>query len=221
MNVTQPMDRGREADRRGHEADPREYGAGPREYGAGPHAHQGEPDPGHGYPESGYPENGHPGHGYPGPVYVAPPPNRFGQFIVRMHERSPRWAAPVAVAACFFGAASFVWISNPTDAGASDIPTCIIKLTTGLDCPGCGGTRAFYYLMHGNVPEAARHHMLAVFAAPFLVWLYVAWTVKQVWGKTIPVPKITARTLSFYLAAWAVFMVVRNLPFAPFTSLYV
>jgi hypothetical protein len=160
-------------------------------------------------------------HQHPHPVYVAPPPNRFGRFLVNLNARAPRWSAPVAVLACFAGVASYVWISNPTDAGAADLPTCIIKLTTGLDCPGCGGTRAFYYLMHGNVPEAARHHVMAVFAAPFLVWFYLAWSVKHIWGKQLPVPKLSARTLSIYLGLWAVFMVVRNLPFAPFTSLYV
>ena len=87
-----------------------------------------------------------------------------------------------AVATCFAGAAAYVWIINPTDIGASDVPTCIVKLTTGLDCPGCGGTRAFYYLLHGNLPEAARHHAMAVFAAPFLVWLFVAWSVKRIWA---------------------------------------
>ncbi len=147
--------------------------------------------------------------------------NRFARFLVQLHERSPRWAAPAAIAACFLGAASYVWISNPADTGASDISTCVIKLTTGLDCPGCGGTRAFFYLMHGNIPEAARHHAMAVFAAPFLVWLYLAWTIKFVWGRTLPVPKLSAKTIGVFLAAWAIFMVVRNLPFAPFTSLYV
>jgi hypothetical protein len=155
------------------------------------------------------------------PVYVVPEPNRFARFIIRANERAPRWSAPLAIAVCFAGAASFVWIANPTDTGAADVPTCIIKLTTGLDCPGCGGTRAFYYLMHGNIPEAARHHAMAVFAAPFLVWLYLAWTLNFVWGKKLPAPKITAKTVSVYLAAWAIFMVARNLPFAPFTSFYV
>ena len=47
-------------------------------------------------------------------------------------------------------------------------PTCLLKLTTGLDCPGCGGTRALWYLLHGDLPAAARHHFLFVFALPFL-----------------------------------------------------
>jgi hypothetical protein len=161
---------------------------------------------------------------YDSPVYtVAAPkaPNAFSRFVVRAYNRTPRWAAPAAIAACFAGAAGYVLVSNPADAGAGDLPTCLIKLTTGLDCPGCGGTRAFYYLMQGNVPEAARHHVMAVFAAPFLVWLYVAWSIKHVTGRTIPAPKITAKAMSLYLAAWGVFMVARNIPVVPFTSFFV
>jgi hypothetical protein len=156
-----------------------------------------------------------------GPAYVAPEPNRLSRAVVRLYERTPRWVAPAAIATCFAGAASYVLISNPTDGGAADLPGCLVKLTTGLDCPGCGGTRAFYYLMQGNLPEAVRYHAIAVFAAPFLVWMYLAWAIKQTTGKQIPAPRIGARTISVFLAAWAVFMVVRNIPVAPFTSLYV
>jgi hypothetical protein len=146
---------------------------------------------------------------------------RFTRFFLRLYDRSPRWTAPAAIAACFAGTAAGVLALNPASAGADYVSTCVIKMTTGLDCPGCGGTRAFYYLMQGNVPEAARHHVMAVFAAPFLVWLYVAWSVRHIWGKQIAYPKITTKVIGLYLAAWFVFMVARNLPFAPFTSLYV
>lgn len=156
-----------------------------------------------------------------GPVYIAPEPNRLSRAVVRLYERTPRWAAPAAIATCFAGAASYVLISNPTDTGAADLPGCLVKLTTGLDCPGCGGTRAFYYLLQGNLPEAVRYHAVAVFAAPFLVWMYLAWGIKHTTGKQIPAPRIGAKTVSVFLAAWAVFMVIRNIPIAPFTSLYV
>jgi hypothetical protein len=156
-----------------------------------------------------------------GPVYYVPEPSRFSRFVLRAAGRSPRWLAPASIAVCFAGAASYVWISNPTDGGAADLQTCLVKLTTGFDCPGCGGTRAFYYLMQGNVPEAVRHHAIAVFAAPFLVWLYVAWALQRVTGHTVPTPRIGVRAAGLFIAVWAVFMVVRNLPWAPFTSLYV
>lgn len=155
------------------------------------------------------------------PAYQVKPPNRFTRVMTRLYARSPRWAAPAAIAVCFAGAASYVWISNPTDGGPADVPTCLVKLSTGFDCPGCGGTRAFYYLMHGNIPAAARHHAMAVFGAPFLVWLYVGWAARQAFGWTVPVPRISAKTVSIFLATWTVFMVIRNVPVAPFTSLYV
>jgi hypothetical protein len=162
-----------------------------------------------------------PDYAYVGPAYAMPEPNRFSRLVMRLYRGTPGWVAPAAVATCFAGAASYVLLSNPTDAGAADLPGCLVKLTTGLDCPGCGGTRAFYYLLQGNLPEAARYHAVAVFAAPFLVWLYLAWAIKATTGRSIPTPRIGARTLSVFLGAWAVFMVVRNIPIAPFTSLYV
>jgi hypothetical protein len=186
---------------------------------ADPAAQAPEAYPVDGEAPSAYPVDGGPPPAYP--VYYVPEPNRFTRFFLALHERSPRWAAPAAIAVCFAGAASWVWVMNPTDTGANYASTCIIKMTTGLDCPGCGGTRAFFYLMHGNLPDAVRHHLMAVFAAPFLIWLYVAWTVRHISGRRIPAPRISAKAISIYLAAWMVFMVARNLPWAPFTSLFV
>lgn len=154
------------------------------------------------------------------PTYLPPRTGAFVNALNRMSSSAP-WAEPAAIATCFAGAAAYVLISNPTDQGANDIPTCIVKLTTGLDCPGCGGTRAFYYLMRGNVPEAVRHHAIAVFAAPFLLWMYLAWALQRITRKRIPAPTIGTKTITVFLAVWGVFTVIRNLPFAPFTSLYV
>jgi len=33
-------------------------------------------------------------------------------------------------------------------------PQCVFKKATGLDCPGCGTTRALHALLHGHVFEA-------------------------------------------------------------------
>ena len=35
-------------------------------------------------------------------------------------------------------------------------PQCVFKQATGLDCPGCGTTRALHALLHGRVGEAFR-----------------------------------------------------------------
>lgn len=154
------------------------------------------------------------------PTYVAPPPGRFAQFLMRTWARFPRFTAPLAILACFAGTAAYFSIREPVD-GAFDETTCLLKMTTGFDCPGCGGTRAFFYLTHGNLPAAARHHLLFVFAVPFLVYMYVAWAGNRVFGWRLPQLRVTPTTIGVFLGAAGVFAVLRNLPFAPFTWFYV
>ncbi|HYN97922.1 MAG TPA: DUF2752 domain-containing protein [Pilimelia sp.] len=158
--------------------------------------------------------------GWP-PPYPVPQPDRFTLWVTRVYARSPRWLAPAAILACFAGAAAYVLASDPTDVPADAAPSCIVKLTTGFDCPGCGGTRAFFYLLHGNLPAAARHHLLFLFAVPFLVYLYAAWAADQLFGRKLPPLRLRSATIGAFLVAWLLFTVARNLPWAPFTSFYV
>lgn len=147
-------------------------------------------------------------------------PNALSRWTARLFAQ--RWLAPVAVLGCFAAAAGGIVATNPTDnVGAS---TCLVKMTTGFDCPGCGGTRAFYYLLTANLPEAARHHAVAVFAAPFIVWMYLAWAVPRVLPKVrwrLPMLHLTPSVLVSFLTVWALFFIARNLPWEPFTYLYV
>lgn len=47
---------------------------------------------------------------------------------------------------------------------------CSFYRVTGLYCPGCGGTRALTALLHGNLLQAIRYHVLVPYAAV----LYIA-----------------------------------------------
>jgi Protein of unknown function (DUF2752) len=153
---------------------------------------------------------------------VVVPTNRFNRFMYRLWARSPGWTAPLLVLVCFGGGVAYTFGAHPTGVGAFDSPTCLVKLTTGFDCPGCGGTRAFYYLLHGNLPAAARSHIMAVFAAPFLVYMYLSWSTGLVWkSKRLPMLRLSPLAISLFLIAWGVFSVLRNLPWAPFTWLFV
>jgi hypothetical protein len=155
------------------------------------------------------------------PYYYVPEPNRFTRFATRLYERSPRWAAPVAALGCMAAAVGYTMLVDPTKSGPDAAPTCLLKLTTGLDCPGCGGTRAMWYVLHGDLPAAARHHILFVFALPFLLYLYVAWALQHTFGWRLPQLRITPTVIGVFLAAWFAFSVLRNLPWAPFHWLYV
>ena len=133
----------------------------------------------------------------------------------------PAWLAPLAILTCFAGVSALLLANDPTDGRADPLGGCAFKLLTGLDCPGCGGTRAFWYLVHGNLPEAARHHLFAVFAAPFLVYMYVAWAGQRIFGWRLPQFRVTPRMAAGFAIGWGIYWVLRNLPFEPFTYLYV
>ncbi|WP_117211810.1 DUF2752 domain-containing protein [Allorhizocola rhizosphaerae] len=148
------------------------------------------------------------------------PPHPVGRFA-RLRARTPAWLAPLAVLGCVGAALGYTAWANPAAGGADAMPTCLIKLTTGLDCPGCGGTRAAWYLMQGDIPAAARHHLLFVFAVPFVLYMYVAWAGKVAFGWRLPQIRIGPAVVGIFLGAWGLFMVMRNLPWEPFTYFYV
>lgn len=174
------------------------------------------PDPGY----AAYPDPGaHPGHGHP--AYPVVEPDRLTRFVNRLHARAPRWAAPVAVLGCVAAAIGYTVFTDPTRSAPDAAPTCLLKLTTGLDCPGCGGTRAFWYVLNGDLPAAARHHLLFVFVLPFLLYLYAAWAIAQTTRWRPPQLRFSPRTIGLFLAAWMAFSVLRNLPWAPFDWFYV
>jgi hypothetical protein len=156
------------------------------------------------------------------PPYPVPEPGRFSRLVLRAAARSPGWAAPAAIATCFAGAVGYVLVTDPTATDPYSAPTCLLKLTTGFDCPGCGGTRAFWYLLHGNLPQAARNHAMFVFAVPFLLYMYMAWSAKLILKRDVlPALRPSPLTLAVFLGVWFVFSVLRNLPWTPFTWFYV
>ncbi len=155
------------------------------------------------------------------PAYYAPVDGRFNSFMTRQFSRSPAWLGPASILTCFVGGVAYTLALNPTESGAFSSPTCIVKLTTGFDCPGCGGTRAFWYLLHGNIPAAARSHIVAVFAAPFLIYMYIAWAGNKVFGWRLPNLRISPKAVSIFLGVWFAFTILRNLPWAPFTWMFV
>ena len=56
---------------------------------------------------------------------------------------------------------------------------------------------------------------------PFLIYLYVAWAVQQVFRKRLPALGMSPKVVGMFLASWFAFTIFRNLPWAPFTWLYI
>nr|WP_231925151.1 DUF2752 domain-containing protein [Micromonospora purpureochromogenes] len=200
-------------------AAPHADAAPPAEAPRGAGVAHGAGDP-HGHAEGAWAHDG-PSAAWPPGAYQQVEPDRLTRFVLRVHARSPRWAAPLAALGCVGIGMAYALVSDPTRSDPDAAPSCLLKLTTGLDCPGCGGTRALWYVLHGDLPAAARHQFLFVFALPFLAYLFVAWAGKQAFGWRLPELRISSPVIAGFLAVWLAFSVARNLPWAPFTALYV
>jgi hypothetical protein len=91
-------------------------------------------------------------------------------------------------------------------------PICPFHKMTGLNCPGCGSTRAFHELLHGHILAALRCNALVMVALPVAVWL----AMKRVIGhsqKWVSTPtRFSLIWLWIFLGVTLAFTVLRNLP---------
>jgi len=102
-----------------------------------------------------------------------------------------------------------LWWFDPAQSG---LPLCMFHAMTGLDCPGCGATRATHELLHGRFCSALQYNALWVTVLPLAV--YAAVSELRVMTDRQPLPGDLPRRTSFWIAAAIaaiVFFVVRNL----------
>ena len=106
------------------------------------------------------------------------------------------------------GVGAMVFFFNPST--HRFYPVCMFHVLTGLDCPGCGMTRALYALLHGNVMLALKDNALFV---AFLVGA-AAWGSRFALQSARRQPatlKIPAKMLWLFLILAIVFAAIRNL----------
>ena len=133
-----------------------------------------------------------------------------------------RRLAPLAVLPAVGAAIAYVLTFNPTDRIADPGGPCVWHMLFGIDGPGCGGTRMVWYLLHGDLVEAARHHLVAFIAVPFVVYAYIEWLARWSFGVRLPAFRPSVRLLIGYAVAFLLYStVLRNLPFPPFDWFYV
>ena len=95
-------------------------------------------------------------------------------------------------------------------------PQCPFRMITGLDCPGCGMTRAVHSLLHGDLVAAASHNLLMVVTAVIaLAWFAFA-RVQRMRGQEPPRFRLSGVTVVPLTIVVLAFWVLRNLPMQPF-----
>jgi len=129
-------------------------------------------------------------------------------------------SAPMAVAAGVGVGCVAVWIGDPTTPGGF-LPVCPTKALLGIDCPGCGGMRMAYSVMHGDIPAALHYNAVTFVFMLLFVWSMVAWTLGRLRGRAMDSWLHWRWTPLAFSVVFVVWFVIRNLPFAPFTALHV
>ena len=112
----------------------------------------------------------------------------------------------------------FLFFFNPASPANQFFPKCPFRLLTGMQCPGCGSTRACYQLLHLHPVAAFKLNPLFMLTLPFIVYGFLGYTKSAITGK----PQRRVFIPSFYLWGWLVLMiffwVFRNTPWYPFAS---
>lgn len=128
---------------------------------------------------------------------VATQPNRSTPVIL--------FAAAIIVGAIV---ALVYFVLDPTKVAI--FPPCLFHQLTGLDCPGCGAQRALHQLLHGQLIAAVRLNAMFVVSLPLFAWIGFRFLARSFRHQPV---RLTSRWWSYYLAAWIIFGVLRNLPF--------
>ena len=107
---------------------------------------------------------------------------------------------------------------DPTTAGF--FPVCPLYSMTGFACPGCGLTRGFHALFHGDLLGALDYNALLPGFALLLGFFFVSMVLTAVRGRALSITLIKPNYLWVFLVLLGVFGVVRNIPVYPFSVLF-
>jgi hypothetical protein len=98
---------------------------------------------------------------------------------------------------------------------------CSFHELTGIYCPGCGGQRAFYFLLHGDILQALRYNFLLVVILPVLLYIY--FLLSQVYilknKNYLKYFNFSEKFGYIFIAVLTIFFILRNIPLFPFTYL--
>ena len=99
-------------------------------------------------------------------------------------------------------------------------PVCPLYAITGFACPGCGLTRGFHALFHGDVVTALDFNALIPVWAVILSYVFVSLILQAVRGKGLPMWPTNPRFMWVFMIVLLVFGILRNLPFYPLNILF-
>ncbi|HLY98631.1 MAG TPA: DUF2752 domain-containing protein [Candidatus Angelobacter sp.] len=117
-----------------------------------------------------------------------------------------QWSHVIAGATVAGGAVLYRF--SPTENGF--YLRCPFHALTGLQCPGCGGTRAVYQILHLHLGQAFHLNAMVTVLGPFaLAWFaYCYWSVLR--RNYLPEIRLSQRAVAGLCMLALIYTVVRN-----------
>jgi hypothetical protein len=136
---------------------------------------------------------------------------------VPLSSPNERMYAGLGAAAMAAGVAA-VWYFEPSTAGF--FPACPLYSMTGFACPGCGMTRGFHAMFHGDIVGALDFNALIPLVAIFFGYWFLSLVLTAFRGRGFGFGKMSAGLVGSTFFLLLVFGIVRNIPAYPFTILF-
>ncbi len=132
-------------------------------------------------------------------------------------EKHSTFERVLAAAGILAGSAGAFVVGYFNPSTSNFFPVCPLHALTGLNCPGCGLTRGFHALFHGDILTALQFNLLLPIY--LLIFIYIGITLSLIIlrGRGLSNKIFTPLSIYGFLIASLVFGVLRNLPFYPFT----
>jgi len=110
----------------------------------------------------------------------------------------------------------YLYVFEPGRSGF--FPPCMFRLLTGLQCPGCGSTRAVHQIVHGHLATAFMLNPLLLLALPFLVYAFLRYSAIVMQGSVPQKNSLHPRYIYAIFFIVMGFWIFRNTPLYPFVS---
>jgi hypothetical protein len=123
-----------------------------------------------------------------------------------------------AWASAMVGGSAAVAYFDPATAGF--FPVCPLFALTGFACPGCGLTRGFHALFHGDLVSAIDFNLMTPVWAIVFGWVLISLILFVVRGRGLPMWPTYPKVLWVFLVVLVVFGIARNIPIWPLTFLF-
>ena len=134
---------------------------------------------------------------------------------IHKNYRTIKILAAIFIPIIILGGLVFLFFVDPEK---NSLFPCFFRFATGLDCPGCGTTRALYSLLHLRFWQAFRYNPLIYLLVPIATYFGAVGYIYLLTGKLFKLKlRISKPVIWIFVIVVLSFVILRNIPAPPFS----